>query len=246
MNNSYFLDQKEKRQEIRLEVKVAIIDNSINPSIYTPVAHWTSFFEGQWRAFIAREHKSPNLGEGFTHIILTGSEASILKREKWVNEEIDLTLEAIERNIPILGSCWGHQLLVLALAGPSYVQQSNCPEIGWIPVEITEEDTLLGKKGQEFVFSSHLDEVVGLGDDFRVFASSEKCQIHAFQWKAKPVWGIQSHPEMSIEDAQHYLRENVKSNHESHSLHSRALDSTPKDTGTIYTVIRNFLDYSKS
>jgi GMP synthase-like glutamine amidotransferase len=231
---------------MKKEVKVAIIDNSINPSIYTPVAHWTSFFEGQWLAFTAREHQFPNLGEDFTHLILTGSEASILEREKWVHKEIDLTLEAIQRDIPVLGSCWGHQLLALALAGPAYIRKSDHPEIGWISVEITEENTLLGKKGQEYVFSSHFDEVVSLGNDFHVFALSERCQVHAFQWSTKPVWGIQSHPEMSIKDAHHYLRENVRSNHESLSLYRIALDSTPKDTGMIHTLIRNFLDYFES
>ena len=227
-------------------MKVAIIDNSINPSIYTPVAHWAAFLEGEWQAFTAREHHFPNWDEEFTHLILTGSEASILERERWVHEEIELTLEAVERKIPVLGSCWGHQLLAIALAGPAHVQRSDSPEIGWVPIEITEEYTLLGKKGQEFVFSSHFDEVVDLGDDFLVFASNEKCPVHAFQWMENPVWGIQSHPEMSIQDAQHYLRENVASNHESHSLFRRALDSTPRDTEMIHAVIRNFLDYPKS
>lgn len=237
---------KVKRQDMRKGVKVAIIDNSINPSIYTPVAHWAAFLEGEWQAFTAREHHFPNWDEEFTHLILTGSEASILERERWVHEEIELTLEAVERKIPVLGSCWGHQLLAIALAGPAHVQRSDCPEIGWVPIEITEEYTLLGKKGQEFVFSSHFDEVVDLGDDFLVFASNEKCPVHAFQWMENPVWGIQSHPEMSIQDAQHYLRENVASNHESHSLFRRALDSTPRDTEMIHAVIRNFLDYPKS
>lgn len=227
-------------------VKVAIVDNSINPSIYTPVAHWTAFLDSLWQAFTAREFRFPNLDEGFTHLILTGSEASILERDRWVHKEIELVLEAVKKNIPVLGSCWGHQLLAIALAGPAHVQRSECPEIGWIPVTITDENTLFGKKGQEFVFSSHYDEVVGLGDDFRVFASSEKCRVHAFQWRASPVWGIQSHPEMNILDAQHYLRENIALDHDSHSLYRKALDSKPKDTGVIQTVIRNFLGYCGS
>ena len=226
------------------EVNIAIIDNSIDPSIYTPVAHWSAFLESPWQAFTAREFQFPDLDDEFTHLILTGSEASILERERWVDEEVELILEAVERNISVLGSCWGHQLLALALAGTAHVQRSECPEIGWFPVTLTEEDTLMGKKGQEFVFSSHFDEVVGLDESFRVFASSESCPIHAFQWKTNPVWGIQSHPEMSILDAKHYLRENVASHHECLLLYQKALDSTPKDTGVIHTVIKNFFGYS--
>jgi GMP synthase-like glutamine amidotransferase len=224
-----------------METKVAIIDNSINPSIYTPVAHWASFLKAKWHAFTAREFQFPDLEDGYTHLILTGSEASILKRERWVYKEIEFVLEAIDRKIPILGSCWGHQLLAVTLAGPAHVKRSAHPEIGWLPLEIIEEETLIGKKGQAYVFSSHFDEVVDLSQDFRVFASSENCQIHAFQWNTSPVWGIQSHPEMTIMDAQHYLRENVASKHESLEFYKRALDSTPQDSGLIHTVIRNFL-----
>lgn len=223
-------------------VKVAIIDNSIDPSIYAPVIHWTAFLDKPWQAFLAREFRFPHLDEGFTHLILTGSEASILERDRWVRQEIELTHEAIKRNIPVLGSCWGHQLLAVALAGPSHVQRSEFPEIGWIPIEITAENAIIGKKGQEFVFSSHFDEVVNLGGDFRVFASSENCRVHAFQWGASPVWGIQSHPEMNIPDAQHYLRKNIESSNESHFLFRTALDSIPKDTGMIREVIGNFLE----
>jgi GMP synthase-like glutamine amidotransferase len=227
-------------------VNVAIVDNSINPSIYTPVAHWSAFLECRWQAFTAREFQFPNLDDAFTHLILTGSEASILERERWVDEEVKLTLEAVGRNLPVLGSCWGHQLLVLALAGPAYLQRSESPEIGWIPVAITEDNTLMGKKGLEYVFSSHFDEVVDLGDEFRVFASSEKCRVHAFQWGESPVWGIQSHPEMSIPDAQRYLRENVESKKKSFSHYRRALDSIPRDTGIIHAVIQNFLGHGES
>lgn len=228
------------------EVNVAIIDNSIDPSIYTPVGHWSAFLECRWQAFTAREFQFPHLDDGFTHMILTGSEASILERESWVDKEIGLTLEAIERNIPVLGSCWGHQLLAIALAGPACVERSENPEIGWIPVNIREAKTLMGKKGQEFIFSSHFDEVIDLDENFQVFASSEQCRIHAFQWKTHPVWGIQSHPEMSIPDALYYLRENVRSKHKHLSLYQKALDSTPKDTGIIHAVITNFLRYPGS
>lgn len=228
------------------KTKIAIIDNSIDPSIYTPVVHWTTFLDVDWQAFTAREFRFPDLERGFTHVILTGSEASILERDRWVEEEIQLALEAIEKKIPILGSCWGHQLLAIALAGPRHVQRSDRPEIGWISITITEENVLVGNKGQEFVFSSHFDEVVDLDDDFSVFASSDKCRVHAFQWKTDPVWGIQSHPEMCIRDARHYLEMNIASNPGSQSIYKSALDSIPKDTGMIHTVIEKFLGYSPS
>jgi GMP synthase-like glutamine amidotransferase len=88
--------------------------------------------------------------------------------------------------------------------------------------------------------------VIGLGVDFYVFVSSEKCPVHAFQWGRRPVWGIQSHPEMSIPDALRYLRGNVTAKHESFSLYQKALDSTPRDTGMIHAVVKNFIGYSET
>jgi len=116
-------------------IRVAIIDNSIDPSVYTPVAHWAGFLEAPWQAFRAPEGKLPGLAS-FSHFILTGSEASILDLQPWVADEIDFVNGAFEAGKAILGSCYGHQLLARALAGPACVGRCREPEIGWIPVDI--------------------------------------------------------------------------------------------------------------
>ena len=51
------------------DIKVAIVDNSIDPSVYQPVVHWTSFLDVPWQAFRALEGNLPNLNENFTHLI---------------------------------------------------------------------------------------------------------------------------------------------------------------------------------
>ena len=77
-----------------MEMKVAIVDNSIDSSIYNPIIHWKSYLKVEWEAFKAIKSHFPDLKKGYTHLILTGSEASILEREKWVNEEVELIQEA--------------------------------------------------------------------------------------------------------------------------------------------------------
>ncbi len=224
------------------EIKVAIIDNSINSSIYTPVKHWKSFFDEEWAAFKAKESQFPDLKSGeYTHLILTGSESSILEKEKWVYEEIELIQEAVEKNLHIIGSCWGHQLLAVALAGPLYVWRCTKPEIGWIKIFIKEDNSILGDEKQAFAFSSHFDEVINLSDDFVILASSEHCQIQAFQLRDHPIWGIQFHPEMNISDTQDYLKACISLNLETSSLFEKALKSIHKDSGLIYEIIERFL-----
>jgi GMP synthase-like glutamine amidotransferase len=223
------------------EVKVAFIDNSIDSSIYNPQEHWKLYLEVAWDAFKATESHFPDLKKGYTHLILSGSEASIIERENWVYEEIEVVQDAVEKGRSILGSCYGHQLLALALLGPSSVQRCVHPEVGWIPIQIEVENELLGKKRTAFSFSSHFDEVVNLSDAFLVLASSKDCQIQAFQLKKRPIWGIQIHPEINISNAQILLKKFMSLDLETKPFFEKALKSTPRDSGLVRRIVKNFL-----
>jgi hypothetical protein len=65
-------------------MEIAVIDNSIDPSVYHPIRHWQSYLKRKWQAFRAPQGFFPNLEKDYSHLILTGSEASILEREDWV------------------------------------------------------------------------------------------------------------------------------------------------------------------
>lgn len=222
------------------EAKIAIIDNSIDPEVYTPVQHWSQHLNVEWEAFKAKKGDFPNL-EGFSHLILTGSEATILEREDWIEQEVEVIGEAVNKRMPILGSCYGHQLLALALVGPDHVRRSRDPEVGWLTVQIIQDNDLLGKQGKFHVFSSHFDEVVDLGDEFKILASTEACRIHAFQFKDKPVWGIQAHPEMDISSSRKFMRSLIAHRVDSSQLYEEALNSPPKDSGLIQRIVQCFI-----
>jgi GMP synthase-like glutamine amidotransferase len=221
--------------------KVAIIDNSLYPEIYRPVAHWSAYLKDvPWEAFQAPEGCLPNLKD-FTHIILTGSEATILEREAWVEREVGFVKDAVAAGNSILGSCYGHQLLALALAGPAHIGRCREPEIGWIPVDIHADSALLGPKGEAYTFSVHFDEVKDLTDSFVVMASTSLCPIQAFQVRARNVWGIQIHPEISVKEARELLRKfggvfpNIR------PLYEKALGTPPRDSRLILKIIKGFL-----
>jgi len=185
--------------------QVAIIDNSIEPAVYRPVDHWGTWLDFQ-AAFVAREGDFPDLRQGFTHLILTGSEASINVREPWVEREAELVREATSQGLAILGSCWGHQLIAYALAGPAHVRPCRRPEIGWLPIRIFGRDELLGPAGEAHSFTLHFDEVTGLDGRFEVLAETEICAVQAFRVKSRPVWGLQPHPEIDPPSGRELLR----------------------------------------
>jgi GMP synthase-like glutamine amidotransferase len=222
-------------------IRVAIVDNSIAPSIYRPVDHWAAFLRVPFSSFRAPEGKLPGLNERFTHVILTGSEASIMEREGWVEAEVEYVREVLSRNLPILGSCYGHQLLALAARGDASVRRAPRPEIGWHPIDIRTKSGLLGNEGTIYAFSSHFDEVIGLNEDFRILASSPGCPVQAFELKDRPVWGIQFHPEIDIAAARVFLSRLVGLGMETSSLFAEALGMKPRDSEVIHRIVRHFL-----
>ncbi len=223
------------------DIRVAIIDNSIDPSLYKPVSHWGKFLTAPYESFRAPDGRFPDLRADFSHLILTGSEASILARQPWVDDEIEFVREAVARGYPTLGSCYGHQLLAAALGGPACIRRSPRPEVGWYPIDILGKNGLLGEKGTAYSFCSHFDEAVDLGPDFHVLASTRHCPIQAFELVGRPAWGIQFHPEIDIRDARQFLRSLVSLGLPTGPVFADALRSRPRDSGLIRRIVRRFL-----
>ncbi|MGB2906786.1 MAG: type 1 glutamine amidotransferase [Candidatus Aminicenantaceae bacterium] len=222
-------------------IRLAIVDNAIDHSVYTPVAHWRMHLPLQGDVFHAPSGELPDLEDGYTHLILTGSEASIVKREPWADREAALVQKAASSGLAMLGSCWGHQLLALALSGPENVRRCDTPEIGWLPVRILEDSPLLGKGEDFYAYTVHFDEVVDLGREFRILASTPQCPIHAFQLEDRPIWGVQSHPEINITDGRLLFQRFLEQGGEATPLFRAALTSPENDSGMIRRIIETFL-----
>jgi GMP synthase-like glutamine amidotransferase len=221
--------------------KLAMIDNSIYPDIYKPVEHWGRYLPVAWETFVARNHRFPDPGR-FTHLLLTGSEASILEPDSWVEEEADVVREAVRRGVAVLGSCWGHQLLAFALAGPGHVGPCARPEIGWIPLRLKRDTELLGPAQETpFTFSIHFDEVRDPDGTFEVLAGTDLCAIQAMRVPGRPVWGIQCHPEVDVPTGREFLRDLVDAGFKGRESLLEALASVPRDSGLIRRIVPGFL-----
>jgi len=226
--------------ENRRTLRVAIVDNSIEPAVYRPVDHWSRYLDVPWDAYVAREGKFPG-ARGHSHIILTGSEASILDREPWVDEEAEFVRRAVAGGAAVLGSCWGHQLIAFALAGEAHVRRMPRPEIGWIPLRVDKPNDLLGPAGTPFTFSIHYDEAADLPPAFEVLASTETCPVQAFKLTGKPVWGLQCHPEVDIPTGLKFLKDLLDRGFKGPDFLLGALRAAPRDSGLILRIVRTFL-----
>jgi GMP synthase-like glutamine amidotransferase len=227
------------------KVRVAIIDNSIDPLVYTPVAHWAKFLDVPWEAFRAPKGFLPD-PDAFSHFILTGSEASILEPAPWVEDETLFVRTLFEAGKSILGSCYGHQLLARALAGPAHVGRCREAEVGWIPVLILPGASFLGRAGETaHAFSFHFDDVRDLpADRFEVLLENDVCPIQGFSVRGRNVRGYQIHPEIGIPAARALMDDTVRTKGQGWALCAQALAGPALDSNLIVRIVDSFLSNS--
>ena len=130
---------------------------------------------------------------GVQAIIMSGSRSSVYEKE---SPQLDTKI--LELNVPILGICYGLQVLV-SNAGGKIVDGHG--EYGL--AEIYKEDTindsplLRNLEGSRQIWMSHGDEIQNLGNQYEVVAWSSNNAIAAIQHRYnKPFYGVQFHPEV--------------------------------------------------
>jgi GMP synthase (glutamine-hydrolysing) len=138
-------------------------------------------------------------------LVISGSITSCLPPyEDWVLQQDEYLKEHIRKGTPILGVCFGHQALARCLfaekgVAPALSKSKNA-EVGWQTMRIIADSPLFEGLDQEFVsYQSHYEEVTDLPPGTIHLANSDRCAIQAFQLKGAPVFGIQFHPEHSVE-----------------------------------------------
>jgi GMP synthase-like glutamine amidotransferase len=168
--------------------------------------YFSGYHQDDMDVFLAPKGEFPDDLGKYDHIILSGSEESILNERDWILKEMDMVHNIIELGIPTLGICFGHQLIAKAILGDRGVRRTDLPEIGWKEVRVGKENSLLSKVEERFlVFNSHFDEAHNLDERFDVLATSDQCEASAFQVKDTPIWGIQFHPEIDIENGKRFI-----------------------------------------
>ncbi len=101
-----------------------------------------------------------------------------------------------EMGIPILGICYGMQLMCEAMGGK--VQSHVSGEYGRAMCTVTQPDPLLeGWETQSQVWMSHGDQVQSISDDFIALAKTPTCPIAAVKHRQRPFYGLQFHPEVT-------------------------------------------------
>lgn len=196
-------------------MKVLVVDCNIDPTCWgaqdlVRLAHLGKSATVYVRR--APQNDLPSSADGFDRIIVSGSNTPAMDTAPWIDRLLDLIRASVRSQIPFLGVCYGHQMLARALTGDQVVRKAAVPEFGWVEIEALESAQILkGLPSRFYSFEAHYDEVGFVPQDFRVLARSRDCQIQALQFKDLPVFGIQFHPEKTLEAAEKVLSEKEKS-----------------------------------
>lgn len=134
----------------------------------------------------------PEIDSSVKGVILSGSPCSVRDQD---SPRIDLT--GIRGNIPVLGVCYGAQLLAHISGGD--VLPSAHREYGRAMLQVGDNDSSLfaGIPASTQVWMSHGDTIVRLPEGFNVLASTESVQVAAFKIADELTYGIQFHPEVT-------------------------------------------------
>ncbi|MCK7486811.1 MAG: glutamine-hydrolyzing GMP synthase [Bacillus subtilis] len=124
-------------------------------------------------------------------IILSGGPRSVYEPDA---PGIDVRI--FDLGIPILGICYGMQLIAHAMGEP--IAKADTREYGRKTIHRADRESLLFDNTPDSfgVFMSHGDQVQSLGQLWRIDASSSTCPIAAMRHHVMPWYGIQFHPEV--------------------------------------------------
>jgi len=124
-------------------------------------------------------------------VILSGGARSVYEKDapKFDKEILNL-------NLPILGICYGHQLIAHLMGGK--VLSGKSGEYGLMKLSIKNGQEILARLGKsKNVWMNHRDIVVQLPKSFVSVADTEHSKIAAFANKRRKIYGVQFHPEVS-------------------------------------------------
>ena len=138
--------------------------------------------------------RTSDINQSVRGIILSGGPLNVYQINKYSFDK-----KILELNIPILGICFGHQILSKLNGGR--VRQSKHREFGLANI-FKKRDSLLtknfyGVKKTKEVWMSHADQVSKLPKNFQVIASSTNSKYAIVENKLKKYYGVQFHPEVT-------------------------------------------------
>jgi GMP synthase (glutamine-hydrolysing) len=136
--------------------------------------------------------------------IMTGSSSSVTERAPWMLRAEELLRQIVLARTPVLGICFGHQMLAQALGG-EVGKNPFGREIGTVRLERSGDSPLLAGLPRTFdVHQTHVDAVTRLPPGAEVLATTARDPVAAYRLGGR-VHAVQFHPEMDADILRGYV-----------------------------------------
>ncbi len=173
-------------------------------------------------------------------VIVTGSPASVTDASPWMRRAGEWLREAVLGGTPVLGICFGHQLLAQALGGRVEANPRG-REIGSVRATLLGPDPLFEASAQPFLVNmTHVDSVVEVPAGARVLVQTELEPNAAIRFASR-TWGVQFHPEFDGAILSAYLSSR-QAELEAEGIDVRATLRSVRDAPVCRAVLHRFLD----
>ena len=175
-------------------------------------------------------------------VVVTGSRASVYWDDPWIPPTKEWVAEAVDRDLPFLGVCWGHQLLADVLGGE--VRDMGAYEIGYREIEHTGTSRLFEGIDRRFTaFTTHADEVAELPPGAEPLAANDYSN-HGFR-KGR-VFGVQFHPEYDKRTARDLAMQKDLSEERRRTVLDGITDENYQRACEAKLVFDNFLEFVRA
>ena len=183
---------------------------------YGGFAHWirvaAGLCEQQTRVVdVTAGQALPDVTE-IAGVVISGSAAYVTDREDWSEATAAWLRQAVAAGLPVLGICYGHQLLAHALGGEVAFNPAG-RESGTIALELHDsaaaDPLFAGLPAVVPAHATHLQTVLVPPPGATVLARSARDNCQAFRIGER-AWGVQFHPEFATHHMRGYLRERAE------------------------------------
>jgi GMP synthase (glutamine-hydrolysing) len=191
---------------------------------------------------VFRHHPLPQ-PENLAAVVVTGSPAMVSARLDWSERTAKWLQKAVTAGIPVLGVCYGHQLLAHALGGTAGPNPAG-RQIGTVKsqlIDIKGNDPLLGYLPVTFAAqTSHSEVVLEVPAGAQRLATSPLDENFAIRF-AENAWGVQFHPEFSAAVTSDYIRYRADALREE-GLNPEQLMTQVTNTDVAKSVLKKFAE----
>ena len=146
----------------------------------------------QTEVFSVKDDEFPESLWAFDGAMITGSPASVLDPDPWVDQTVQLLQDAIAREFPLFGACFGHQAIAKAL-GSGIIQNPEGWAFGRVSMDVVSDNDLPTQIDQ---YAAHIEQVESLPEGAKLALTSKACPIGGFTI-GSTVMTTQNHPEMT-------------------------------------------------